>query len=250
MSRTTWVCFSPTRAAIAAALSPEAPRRPAIRGTTSAASRTGASGTNTVPPSASSARSRASSIENRVLPAPPGPTIVTTRGSRSSQTRGSVEQLALTAQEVSGRGGEIDGSRRSQRWELRGAELKQPDGGVEVLESMTSEIPQRPISDERRGRGGDDHLAAVGERSDPSAAVDIDPDVALRGHGGCAGVQTHSHRDRPRRERPLPTGRSGDRAGGGRKGDEERIPRASTSIPPSATNASRSRRRCSASASP
>ena len=102
--------------------------------------------------------------------------------------------------------------------------MKQPDGGVEVLESMTSEIPQRLISDERRGRGGDDHLAAVGERSDPGAAVDIDPDVALRGHGGCAGVQTHSHGDRPRRERPLPTGRSGDRPGGGRKGDEERIP--------------------------
>ena len=78
-----------------------------------------------------------------------------------------------------GRSREVDSARRSQRWELRGAELKQLGGGVEVLEAMASEIPQRLITEERRRRGGDDHLAAVGECGDPRAAVDVDPDVAL-----------------------------------------------------------------------
>ena len=60
-----------------------APRRSPIVGRTSSGSRSGASATNTVPPSASSASSRASSSAKRVLPVPPGPRIVSTRGSRS-----------------------------------------------------------------------------------------------------------------------------------------------------------------------
>jgi hypothetical protein len=54
--------------------------------------------------------------------------------------------------------------------------------------------------------------------------MDVDPDVALGIQGGCAGVQTHSHRDRPRRERSLPSSGGGDGPSGGREGDEERIP--------------------------
>ena len=57
-----------------------------------------------------------------------------------------------------------------------------------------------------------------------SAAVDVNSDVALRVHGGCAGVQTHSHGDLPRRQRPLRRGRGGHRGACGREGDEERIP--------------------------
>jgi hypothetical protein len=88
---------------------------------------------------------------------------------------------------------------------------------------MTSEIPQRLSSHERRGRGGNDHLTAVGERGYARSAVDVDPDVTLRSHGGCARVQAHSDGDRPRCELPLPGGRSRDGPIGGRKGDEERI---------------------------
>ena len=68
-------------------LAVSAPSASATAGSTSAASRSGASGTKTVPPSASSASSRASSIAKRVLPVPPGPTIVRMRGSSLEHDR-------------------------------------------------------------------------------------------------------------------------------------------------------------------
>ena len=86
MSHTTCVRRSPTRAAIAAGSGAEAPSRSATVARTNSASRSGASGTKTVPPSASSPSRRASSIAKRVLPVPPGPTIVRARGSRSYTT--------------------------------------------------------------------------------------------------------------------------------------------------------------------
>jgi hypothetical protein len=138
--------------------------------------------------------------------------------------RGGLEQLALAAEEPRGRSGKVDGPRRSQRRERRCAELKQLDGRVEVLEPMPSEIPQRLVSDERRRHGGDEHLAAVCERGHSRAAMDVDPDVALRSHVGGARVQAHPHGERPRRERPLPGCRGADGSGGGREGDEERVP--------------------------
>ena len=60
-----------------------APSRSAIVESTRSGSRSGASAQKTVPPSASSARSRASSRAKRVFPVPPGPRIVSARGSRS-----------------------------------------------------------------------------------------------------------------------------------------------------------------------
>ena len=117
LSRTTWVRFSPIRVAIAAALAPEAPRRSAISGHDQCGSRTGASGTKTVPPSASSARNRASSIENRVLPVPPGPTIVSTRGSRSSQREAASKSSRSRPRNCVAGVGQVDGARRPQRGE-------------------------------------------------------------------------------------------------------------------------------------
>ncbi len=104
--------------------------------------------------------------------------------------RRSLEQLLLAAEERGCGRGEIDGARRSQRRELDGADLEQLHGSVEVLEPMTPEIPLRLILDESRRRGGDDDLAAVRECADPRTAVDVDPDVALRGRHReppCAG---------------------------------------------------------------
>ena len=121
-------------------VSPEAPRRAAIRGTTSAASRTGASGTKTVPPSASSARNRASSIENRVLPVPPGPTIVSTRGSRSSHSAAASKSSRSRPRKcVAGVGRSTAPGVRSGGNSAR-AELEQLRRGIEVLQPVAPEV--------------------------------------------------------------------------------------------------------------
>ena len=124
-----------------------------MSGTTSAASRTGASGTKTVPPSASSARNRASSIENRVLPVPPGPTIVSSARLALEPERRSVEELALAPEELRGGSGKVDCTGGPEWRELLVAELEQLCGGVEVLQPVATEIAQRLILDERGGRG-------------------------------------------------------------------------------------------------
>ena len=138
------------------------------------------------------------------------------------QRRG-VEELALAAEKVRRGSGKVDGTRRSQRRELPRPELEQLGRGVEVLQPVAPEVAQRLILDERRRRGREDHLAAVGERGDAGAAVDVDPDVALGSNGRCAGVEPHPHGDRARRERLLRGGRSGDGAGCGGERDEERV---------------------------
>ena len=114
-----------------------------------------------------------------------------------------LEELALAAEEVGRGSGEVDGARRPQRRELRRAELEELGRRVEVLEPVATEIAQRLVLDERGGRGREDHLAAVRERGDARAAVDVDPDVALGGHRRRARVQPHPDRDRARRERLL-----------------------------------------------
>ena len=72
--------------AIASVVGSGAARTWATAATIRSASRIGASGTKTVPPSASSDSSRASSMAKRVLPVPPGRGTVNTRGSSSSAT--------------------------------------------------------------------------------------------------------------------------------------------------------------------
>ena len=60
--------------------------------------------------------------------------------------------------------------------------------------------------------------------SDPRRTVDVDPHVALVAHDRLARVESHADADRPVEKRRLPVGRSGDRVGGARERDEERIP--------------------------
>ena len=136
----------------------------AMSGTTSAASRTGASGTKTVPPSASSARNRASSIENRVLPVPPGPTIVSSRGSRSSQSVAASKSSRSRPRNLRRRSGEVDGTGCPQRRELRASRAgtaapghRSPSAGGD--RGRAAADPRRALpswprgSPGRRGRG-------------------------------------------------------------------------------------------------
>ena len=170
----------------------------------------GRAGRRPCPPSASSARNRASSIENRVLPVPPGPDDREQARVALEPQRGRVEELPLAAEEVRRRSGKVDGARGSQRWELARPELEQLRRGIEVLQSVAPEVAQRLILDERCRRGREDHLAAVGEGGDAGAAVDVDPDVALGRNARRARMEPHPHGDRPRRERLLRGGRSRD----------------------------------------
>ena len=85
LSSTRCVRRWPIAVASASGVASGAPRRPASWSSSCSPAWERASGTKIVAPSASSARSRASSIAKRVLPTPPGPTIVSMRGSRSSQ---------------------------------------------------------------------------------------------------------------------------------------------------------------------
>src|SRR6266581_3842595 len=78
--------------------------------------------------------------------------------------------------------------------------------------------------------------------------MNVGTDVALVGDKRRSRVQAHPHPDRTRREpfanRPSRLHRSRR----GREGNEERVPWLSTSLPPKRVQASRIRRRCSASA--
>ena len=53
---------------------------------------------------------------------------------------GGLEELALAAEEVGRRSGKVDGTRRAQRRELHHSELEQLGGSIEVLEPVTAEV--------------------------------------------------------------------------------------------------------------
>ena len=216
MSQTTWVRRSPTRAAIAAGSGEEAPSRSATAGRTNSASRSGASGTKTVPPSASSPSRRASSIAKRVLPVPPGPTIVRTRGSRSYTSETASNSSCSRPRNERCRSRELDTSRRAQRRELTFTELVDAHRAVEVLEPVLTEVAERlRVEERRRGRRHED-LIPVRERGDARAAVHVLADVALFGRGRSARVQAHAHADRSRLE-PLARRPRGLRRSSGRR---------------------------------
>src|SRR3954454_15937773 len=121
--------------------------------------------------------------------------------------RRSVEELPLAPEEAGGGDGEVYGTRRPDGWKLAHAELEEVRRSVEILKPVAAEITQRTAVDECGRRCGEDHLTAVGERSDPCSPMDVDPDVPLRRNARSARVQAHAHSDRPRRERILARGR-------------------------------------------
>ena len=58
---------------------------------------------------------------------------------------------------------------------------------------------------------------------DPSRAVDVEPDVALVGDEGLAGVDPHPHLHRAVCQRSSCAGSGRDRVGSAREGDEEGV---------------------------
>jgi hypothetical protein len=63
----------------------------------------------------------------------------------------------------------------------------------------------------------------VSSGSDPRGAVYVDPDVALVGDDGLAGVNSHAHADRAFRERAAGLVRRRYRVGSAREGHEESV---------------------------
>jgi hypothetical protein len=101
--------------------------------------------------------------------------------------------------------------------------LEDRDGDVEVLQPVLAQIAQPGLRLERDGRLGDEHLPTVAGRRDPRGEMDIAADVVAVRHERRARMQTHPDSNRPRRKVLGHLGRGGDRAGGRREGDEERI---------------------------
>jgi len=152
------------------------------------------------------------------LPVPP------VAGQRDQPEAGAPEQrrelgeLPLAPEERRRRHGQIGGREALQRRELTRAQLVQPLGRGQVLEPVFAEVVQLGV-DQRRRRGRDDHLAAVGRRRDARGPVNIVADVALSGQERRAGVDTDANRDRPARD----VARRLERARRRREGEEERV---------------------------
>jgi hypothetical protein len=84
--------------------------------------------------------------------------------------------------------------------EALGIELEDLLGQAEVLQAVTAEVPQRRpgrqgVAHERNGGSRENHLAPVGHRRHPGAAVDVEPDRAGGGLGRFADVDAHAHAD-------------------------------------------------------
>ena len=237
----TCVLLSPTRAAIDAASAEPAPSRSAIVVSTSSGSRSGASGhEHACPRPHPRPASRQSSSAKRVLPVPPGPRIVSIRGSRSYTSETASKSSRSRPRKRRGRSREVDSF---------------PDfrsGGNSVVAELgeARPLPRSPSVGAPRGRrsscrrgglpslGEQDDLAAVGEGSDASSAVHVDPHVPLARHPRRAGVQAHADRDRPRHQRSCAAATAAAAAPAAvGNATKNASPCVSTSTPPCAANA-------------
>ena len=155
----------------------------------------------------------------------------------------------MLASEEGRRGnGQVRAVEALERRKLAVSELVDALGGREILEPVLAEVCE-PELDELSRRGRDEHLPAVARRGDAGGAVDVAADIALVGEKRCPCVQTDPHADRSGGERLGQPARRGERARRGRKGEEERIALRVHLDAVVAAQASRIRRRCSASAS-
>ena len=163
---------------------------------------------------------------SRVLPTPPGPVSVRSDEcsrirvacsiSRSRPMKLVTSSLRLFRGASVVRGGGKSRARPGPvTWNSR-------CGSVQRAQPVGAEVDRAPIGaaqlvgDQVAGRLGDEDLAAVAGRADPRGAVDVEPDVALRGAPRLAGVEPHpvAHRDpvgplagrRSRAARPRPPG--------------------------------------------
>ena len=110
---------------------------------------------------------------------------------------GDCVHFVVAADERRRRHGKVRAVERPDRWEAPLAELVDPLGGLQVLESMIAEIYQREPSGadllHRRQRHED--LSAAPGGSDPGRAVDVGPDVPLRRQHRRAGVDPDTDLD-------------------------------------------------------
>ena len=189
----------------------------------SAGSRSAASETHQTPSGTSSATSAAACSASRVFPVPPGPVSVSNRtSSRRSRPTTSSSSRSRPRNGVAGTGRFVWYS-VFRRGKSRVAELEQALRRREVLQTVLAEVANGLAGDEVARRLRQEHLPAVPGGGDPRRAVDVDPDVALVGHDRLARVEPHADADRPVAERRLPVGGGGDRVGGARERDEERV---------------------------
>ena len=220
----------------------------AIDDTSKCASRSDDSGTHQMPSWNESAASAAAWIARRVLPVPPGPVSVTSRALSPSRLR-DLGQLLLPAEERRRRHRQVRPVQRLERRERRVSELVHALGSREVLEAVLAEVGERELGEARRCCGNE-HLAAVAGGGDARGSMDVVADVALVREQRRARVQPGSHADRALRRAHRSSPRR-PRAAPGAVGNAKKnaSPCVSTSTPPSAAQASRIARRCSARAS-
>ena len=130
------------------------------------------------------------------------------------------------------------------------AELEQRDRLGEVLQPVLAEIASARAVDELARRPREQHLPAVAGRHDPRRHVHVLADVPSAVELRLAGVHADAHPDRARR--PSAALRLRDRRDRARRDgerEEERVALVVDLVRRRAREASRSTRRCSASAS-
>ena len=160
---------------------------------------------------------------SRVFPASPG------SGERDEPRVLAVEklydlpELALATEEGGGRNRKVRPIEALQGGELSVAELEDTFRSGEVFEAVLPEVGQLGF-DERGGRRGDEHLAAVTRRRDASGAVDIVADITLVANERRARMDADAHSDRAVRCEALREVRCrAEGAVGRREGEEERV---------------------------
>ena len=108
-----------------------------------------------------------------------------------------------------------------QRRERGVAELVEPLGRRQILQTVLPEIAQSVVAGEVTGRLRDQHLSAVSDRGDARGAVDVEPHVTLVRDDRLTRVHAHAHADRSGSERLLSCGGGCERVGRSSKRDEE-----------------------------
>ena len=137
----------------------------------------------------------------------------------------SLFELALPADERRRLDRQVRPIERLQWREVLVAELVQALGRGQVLEAMVAEVTQlrlRCRAAARRLR--EEYLPAVPGAHDPRRPMDVDADVSLLGDDRLAGVDADPHAHGPVRQRVLGVSSRGDRIGGARERNEERVP--------------------------
>ena len=187
-------------------------------------------------------------VQQRPRQPKPDPGLAHPTGTGQRQERRPLEDLrglvdlALAADEARDLEAEVvarrlGGPRRREVARQAGAaDLEQPLRQVERAEPVHAEIdepdlPAQLRADQVVGRLRDEDLPAVTGSADPRGAVDVEPDVALRGAHGLAGVEPHpiAYGDAagplPGPDRELALDRRLDRVAGGREDEVQPVAR-------------------------